>query len=71
MPKSKESAETSKIEIYSYCASEQKLVYKKRFKTYYTSIINSVRIIDSAYTNYAFNSRSSAYSFYKFFLTTF
>jgi hypothetical protein len=68
MPRSKEALEVPIIEMYSYCAAKKKLSYKKRFKTCYSSIINSVRIIDRAYTNYAFNSSSTAYSFYKSFL---
>jgi hypothetical protein len=54
--------------MYSYYATKKKLSYKKRFKICYSSIINSVYIIDRACTNYTFNSSSTIYSFYKSFL---
>jgi hypothetical protein len=68
MPRSKEALEVPVIEMYSCCTAKKKLPYKKRFKTYCSSIINGVRIIDRACTNYAFNSSSTACSFCKSFL---
>jgi hypothetical protein len=67
MPRSEEALEVPVIEMCSRYAAEKKLSYKKRFKTCYSSIINSVRMIDRACTNCAFNGGSAVYSFCKSF----